>query len=153
MVPLDGSDESATALEVAASVAQRFGASLLVLEIVPTGRASLGLATDVASGAMTDPHVFETDVEVREQIAEGYISAVADELSAQGLQVSYAVGTGSEGNGIVEAAHREGVDLIVMATHPRSGVGRLVHRSVTDHVIKHAHLPVLVVPPKEAERK
>jgi nucleotide-binding universal stress UspA family protein len=147
LVPLDGSDEAATALPVAAAVARRFGASVLLLEMVPAGDARLGLVADAASGAMTDPHVFEDVVEARQHVAEGYVSAVAEELSAQGLDVSFAIGTGSEGRGIVEAAHREGVDLIVMATHARGVLGRLVFGSTTDYVIRNAHIPVLVVPP------
>lgn len=152
LVPLDGSDEAAAALPLACGLARQFGASLLLLEMVPTTDATLGLVADAASGAMTDPTVFEEVVEAREQVAEGYISGVADQLSAEGLDVSFAVGTGSESKGIIEAARREGVDLIVMATHARTGLGRLVFGSVTDYVIRHVHIPVLVVPPGPEHR-
>jgi nucleotide-binding universal stress UspA family protein len=148
LVPLDGTDEGAAALPVATEMARQFEAALLLLEMVPARGASLGLAADAATGAMTDPNVFEAEVEAREQVAEGYISAMADQLSAEGFEVSFAVGTGGEGKGIVEAARREEVDLIVMATHGRSGLGRLVFGSTTDYVIRHAHIPVLVVPPE-----
>lgn len=147
LVPLDGSDEARVALPVAVELAQRFGASLLLLQMVPTGDATIGLAADVASGALGDPGVCNAEVEAREQIAQGYVSAVADELAATGIEVSYAVGTGGESRGIVEAAQREGVDLIVMATHARSGLGRLVFGSVTDAVLRGARVPVLAIPP------
>jgi nucleotide-binding universal stress UspA family protein len=152
LVPLDGSDEAAAALPVATGLARQFGASLLLLEMVPDAAATLGLVADAASGAMTDPNVFEAEVEAREQVAEGYVAATAEQLSAEGLDVAFAVGAGSEGKGIVEAALREGVDLIVMATHARTGLGRLVFGSTADYVIRHVHVPVLVVPPEAADR-
>ena len=148
LVPLDGSDEAAAALEIAKGIARRFSSSLLLLEMVPTTGATLGLASDVASGALTDPQLYQAEVAARESAAEGYIDAVAQELAEQGLDVSYAVGTGNEGAGIVEAARREDVDLIIMATHARGGLGRLVFGSTTDHVIRNAHIPVLAIPPE-----
>ena len=151
LVPLDGSDEAATAVPVAAELARRFGAAVLLLEMVPTAGASLALAADTASGAMTDPNVIATAVEAREQVAEGYVSAVAEQLAGQGLDVSYSVGQGSEGAGFAEAARRENVDLIVMATHARGALGRLVFGSVTDDVVRHTTVPVLTVPPKRDE--
>lgn len=151
LVPLDGSDDAAAAVPVAAELARGFGASLLLVEMVPTGRATLALAADVASGAMTDPELINADVEAREQAAEGYVSAMAEQLAAQGLDVSYAVGRGSEEGGIVQAAHDEGVDLIVMATHARGPLGRLVFGSITDDVVRHTTIPVLAVPPPRDE--
>ena len=147
LVPLDGTDEAGAALPVAIDLARRCGATLLLLEMVPTRVATLALAADVASGAMTDPKVIDAEVTAREQAAEGYLSALAEQLAADGLDARYAVGTGGEGEGIIAAARREGADLIVMATHARGAVGRLVFGSVADHVTRHAHIPVLVVPP------
>jgi nucleotide-binding universal stress UspA family protein len=118
---------------------------------VRTTGASLALAADTASGAMTDPNVIATELEAHEQAAEGYVSAIAEQLAGEGLDVSYAVGQGGEGAGIAEAARREQVDLIVMATHARGALGRLVHGSVTDDVVRHTTVPVLTVPPKRDE--
>lgn len=150
LVPLDGTDEARAALPVAAELARRFGAVMLLLEMVPTGDATLGMAANVASGALTDPSVYGAEVDARERAAEGYIAAVAQEWAQQGLDVSYSVGVGSESAGIVEAARTEAADLIVMATHARSGLGRLVFGSVTDEVLRRAHVPVLAIPPRAA---
>jgi nucleotide-binding universal stress UspA family protein len=148
LVPLDGSDEAASAVPFAAELARRFGSTILLLEMVRTTGTTLALAADAASGAMTDPHVIATEAEAREQAAEGYVSAVAEQLAGQGLDVSYTVGEGREGAGIADAAKREKVDLIVMATHARGTLGRLVFGSVTDDVVRHTTIPVLAVPPK-----
>ncbi len=147
LVPLDGTDEAAAALPAAVDLARRYGAALLLLDMVPTADAQAGLAVDVASGALTDPSVFGAEVSARRSAAEGYLQAVADELAGQGLDVSYAAGTGSAAEGIVETAREQQVDLIVMATHARGGLGRLVFGSVTGHVLRNAHVPVLAVPP------
>ncbi len=147
LVPLDGTDEAALAVPVAAQLARRFGSSVLLLELVSTSGAALALATDVASGAMTDPATITGDVDVREAIAEGYVSAMAAALVEQGISASFAVGRGDESAGILAAAEREGVELIVMATHGRGALGRLVFGSVTESVSRHAPVPVLVVPP------
>lgn len=146
LVPLDGTDSSMTALPVAKEMARRLGASLLLLEMVPVRGATMALVTDVASGAMTDPHVIETAVDVRETAAAGFVSAVAEELAGEGLDVSYTTGRGDEDEGIVQAAHDQGADLIVMASHRRGALQRLFSGSVTDDVVHHAGIPVLVVP-------
>jgi nucleotide-binding universal stress UspA family protein len=48
---------------------------------------------------------------------------------------------------IVEFAHRERADYLAMATHGRSGLRRLLLGSVTESVLRHAHVPVIVYPP------
>jgi nucleotide-binding universal stress UspA family protein len=152
LVPVDPTGESRPAVDTAAELAGRLGASLLLIEIVPTAHTTLGLAADVAGGALTDPGVYGAEVAARAQAAEGYLQALAEELAGRGLDVAYTTGTGSAGAGIVEAARREHVDLIVMATHARNPLGRLVFGSVTDHVMRHAHVPVLAIPPPAGPR-
>lgn len=146
LVPLDGSDTSMAAVPVAVAMARQFGAKLLLLEMVPVRGANIALATDVATGAMTDPGVIQTDVEVREQAAEGFVSAVAEQLTAQGLDVSFTTGVGDEDDGILQATAEQGVDLVVMASHRRGFLGRLFSGSVTDDVVHQSRVPVLVVP-------
>lgn len=146
LVPLDGSDTSMAALPAAKALAHQFGASLLLLEMVPVRAANMALAADVATGAMTDPNVIQTEVEVREQAAESFVSAIAEELTAEGLDVSYSTGVGDEDDGIVQAARDQNIDLIVMASHRRGFLSRLISGSVTEDVIRQSSVPVLVVP-------
>jgi nucleotide-binding universal stress UspA family protein len=53
---------------------------------------------------------------------------------------------GSPGSMIVEVARQGGFDLVVMATHARTGPGLLMHGSVADHVVRHGRVPTLVIP-------
>jgi len=54
---------------------------------------------------------------------------------------------GDAGESIVEASEAETADLIVVGTHGRGAVGRLFLGSVSDHVVRHARCPVMVVRP------
>jgi nucleotide-binding universal stress UspA family protein len=80
----------------------------------------------------------------------------ARELAAQavvvrgrqaGVGVSFLVWEGEPGPAIVDAAASEGADMIVVGSHGRGRVGRFMLGSVSDHVIRNASAPVLVVRP------
>jgi len=62
-----------------------------------------------------------------------------------GVRVTFLVWEGDPGEAIVEAAEGEKVDLIVVGSHGRSGVGRMLLGSVSDFVVRRAPCPVLVV--------
>jgi nucleotide-binding universal stress UspA family protein len=62
-----------------------------------------------------------------------------------GVNVSFLVWEGEPGPSIVEAAEAEGADLIVVGSHGRGRVGRFLIGSVSDHVIRNAAAPVLIV--------
>ena len=75
----------------------------------------------------------------------------ARELVAQGrsigVTVEFLVWTGDPGPSIVSAAEAESADLVVVGTHGRGTIGRLLLGSVSDHVVRNAPCPVLVVRP------
>ncbi len=62
-----------------------------------------------------------------------------------GVSTAFLVWEGDPGEVIVDAARSEGVDLIVLGTRGRHGVERTVFGSVSDHVVRHAPCPVVVV--------
>ena len=66
---------------------------------------------------------------------------------ALGVSVSFLVWTGDPGESIVSAAEAESVDLVVVGTHGRGTIERLFLGSVSDHVVRNAPCPVLVVRP------
>jgi nucleotide-binding universal stress UspA family protein len=77
----------------------------------------------------------------REQAAQ----AIVVRGRQTGIHVSFLVWEGEPGPAIVEAAVSEGADLIVVGSHGRGRVGRFVLGSVSDHVVRHATAPVLIV--------
>ena len=89
-----------------------------------------------------------------DQLAESRRPGFRDELRAElnrlrppdsGVAVTYLILEGDPAEVIVDVAREHGCDLIVMGTHGRGGLGRLVLGSVAEQVIRHAPCPVLTV--------
>lgn len=76
---------------------------------------------------------------------EGAAQAIVVKGRRAGVNVHFLVWEGEPGPAIVEAAIAEAADLVVVGTHGRSRVGRLVLGSVSDHVVRHAPCPILIV--------
>jgi nucleotide-binding universal stress UspA family protein len=70
---------------------------------------------------------------------------IVQRAKAAGADATFLVWEGDAGEAIVAAADSEKADLIVVGSHGRSGVSRFFIGSVSDHVVRHAHCPVMVV--------
>ncbi len=78
--------------------------------------------------------------------AEDYLAAVAARLKEQGIdRVETSVWYGPAASAIVEAARLRKADLIVMSTHGRSGLGRLILGSVAESVLRGTATPILLL--------
>jgi len=137
LLATDLSEASTAATEEAFSLARRLGAPLLVVSVIdprslllPGGR--FGARIDQVR-------------ERREQLAQALVERGREE----GVPVSFLVWSGDPGDMIVEAAEAERVDMIVVGSHGRGAVGRFFIGSVSEHVVRHAPCPVLVVRPRE----
>jgi nucleotide-binding universal stress UspA family protein len=83
-----------------------------------------------------------------DQVRTGREAAAQELVSrgrAAGVRVNFLIWDGDPGESIVDAARSEQVDLVVVGSHGRGQVGRFLIGSVSDHVVRHAHCPVLVV--------
>jgi nucleotide-binding universal stress UspA family protein len=80
--------------------------------------------------------------------AESYLRSVAMRLTRAGVDVSAITSSGDFAEVIESEARSQGVDLIVMATHGRWGVDRLLHGSLAESVLARANQPMLVFGPK-----
>jgi nucleotide-binding universal stress UspA family protein len=132
LVPLDGSAMAEEALPMAVGLARAHGATLLLLR---------------AAEASTFPGVDPTEAQVKVTTeADGYLGAVSARLAADGIaSVETSVWYGAPAYGIVEGARVAKADLIVMTTHGRSGLGRLILGSVAEAVLRGTTTPILVV--------
>ncbi|HTC85164.1 MAG TPA: universal stress protein [Candidatus Acidoferrum sp.] len=74
---------------------------------------------------------------------------VVQRARAAGARATFLVWEGEPGDGILGAADAERADLIIVGTRGRSGVSRSILGSISDHVIRHARCPVLVVRPQD----
>ncbi|MES2265486.1 MAG: universal stress protein [Bacteroidota bacterium] len=68
------------------------------------------------------------------------------EKYAKGLEVTHFNEYGSTADGILSCSKEFNADLIVIGTHSRSGIDRLLMGSVAESVVRNSHVPVLVVP-------
>jgi nucleotide-binding universal stress UspA family protein len=99
------------------------------------------------AGPLLDPTPV---VQAERDEAVEYLNGVTERLRSQGLQVDAETPEGPAAHMIADRARDLGVDLIVMSTHGRGGLGRLVFGSVADSVLRHASCPVLLVRVREA---
>jgi nucleotide-binding universal stress UspA family protein len=152
LLTLDGSELSAAAIPHAAQIAAGAGAEVVLMRVVDSVAHIIAQSTPAGfepmPGAIT-AEIAQEAVAAQRAGAEADLNAVAEQLRAQGVtKISLEIGEGVPGAAVVEAAERLGCDLVVMATHGRSGLGRAVLGSVADHVVRHAqHAAVLLVRP------
>jgi nucleotide-binding universal stress UspA family protein/rubrerythrin len=132
LVPLDGSPLAEQALPHAIVLARRAKAELLLTRAVQAGG---GLGRDWV-------HAQKKATEE----ADEYLGGLRDRLLADGLTAETATPYGTADLAIVDEVHVRHVDLVVMATHGRSGLSRLVYGSVAESVLANSPVPVLLVP-------
>lgn len=134
LLATDLSPASEGATGQAIDLARDLGASLLIVSVIdPDARGALG-----GRGERMDQRRA-----AREQAAQ----AVVVRGRQAGIAVSFLIWEGDPGPAIVEAAAAEEADLVVVGSHGRGRVGRFMLGSVSDHVVRNATAPVLVVRP------
>jgi nucleotide-binding universal stress UspA family protein len=85
------------------------------------------------------------DIDARRRDAEEYLAPIAAALRARGVSTTWAVRHGRPNEEILAAAAESGVDMIAMATHGRTGFGRLLFGSVAEAVLRRATVPVFLM--------
>ncbi|HEU4792232.1 MAG TPA: universal stress protein [Nitrolancea sp.] len=140
LVPLDGSEFSEVALPYAELLARVFNAEVRLVRVIE--------ATYVADGTVLAPVMAaEAIPEVRE--AAEYLASITRPLRDQGIRVQTQILQGFPTNQLLAYEKESGADLVVMATHSRTGLGRLVYGSVAERVLNNGTVPVLMIRPKE----
>jgi nucleotide-binding universal stress UspA family protein len=138
LLPVDGSLTSRTAIGKACGLAQAFQSTVTVIYVL-NPYAFSGIGTDFSYGQAQ--YLAAATAEAHEALAGARLvleaAGVSVETSVVENQVIY--------RGILESASAAGADLIVMGSHGRRGLDKLVLGSVAAQVLSHAHLPILVV--------
>ncbi|SFC48965.1 Nucleotide-binding universal stress protein, UspA family [Polaromonas sp. OV174] len=138
LVPVDGSSTAGQAIDKALALAEAFKSAVTIIYVIDP-YAFTGVGTDFSYGQAE--YLSAANAEANEAIKTAKQAFEARGIAATGSVV--------EGHaiyrGILETAVSLNVDLIVMGSHGRHGLERLVLGSVTAQVLSHAHLPVLVV--------
>jgi nucleotide-binding universal stress UspA family protein len=136
---------------------------LVALDGSPTGESVLPLLMEVAGPldmTVTLLHVLEPimpqaiegtrhftveDVEARRRDAEAYLEPIAAAMRAKGVDTTVSIRYGQPVQEILAASAESGADLIAMATHGRTGLGRLLLGSVAEAVLRQAPVPVFII--------
>ncbi len=146
VVPLDGSDVAEQALEAAANLARRLNVPMHLIRVTDMPHADL----TAMYGYMADGRVVAEKVKSEISLAHEYLAENMQSLEELDLRVSTQVEVGMPATAIVESV-REG-DVIVMASHGRSGIARWYLGSVAEQVMRQSPVPVMIVRGPQARR-
>ncbi len=135
LVPLDGSELAKVALPYAEELGDRLGSEVTLIQVIEEGDPRITImkenTTILASGARR------------------YLDEVANDLNGLNISTKSVVRIGNSAAEIVDYANKEQVDLILMATHGRSGLKRWVLGSVAGKVVRDIDRPVVLIRAKD----
>lgn len=141
LVAADGSELSQKAVDSALGLAAKLGSAVVAVKIVPPYPQTYfegTMAIDLKEVARTEEHWHAA--------AMRELQVVKAAGEAQGVAVTPTVVRSDQiSEGLISTAQKHHCDLIVMASHGRRGMSRLLLGSETQHVLTHSHIPVLVL--------
>jgi nucleotide-binding universal stress UspA family protein len=151
LIAIDDSTHAEHAAEYGFDIARKFNAAVgLVNIVVPAMIPQMGTSNDPILGipamgvGIEEVELMDIQKNQSENIIDRTIKKFAGDMP-----VTHFTEYGQTADGIVTCSKEFKADLIVIGTHSRTGIDRLLMGSVAEHVIRHAEVPVLVVPMKE----
>ncbi len=141
LVCTDGSELSGKAVDHAIALAKIHGADLVALKV------TLQRIEDHWDGQIGRDAVLDAEQDKhRADISQAIVDRVTASASAAGVKAT-AITEKSNfvADTVIDVARRQNCDLIVMASHGRRGLARVLLGSETQHVLTHSHIPVLVL--------
>lgn len=134
MVPLDGSPLAEAALEPAAYLARLADARVVVVRSPVT-------AQNVSGWDDPSPVLDAQEIE-----CQTYLEKVVEKLQAQGVQARWEMlEPGSPSERLLEAIEDEEIDLVILTSHGRSGLSRVLLGSVAETLSRYSRAPVMIV--------
>lgn len=134
ILPLDGSKLAERAIPHARRIARTFDSEIRLMQVLDS------------SPYHDLPQVTEPlNWQIRKAQADLYLQGLSAELREEGLRADYAIREGKTAENIIDYAHSEGADLLVLTTHGASGLSRWNTSSVVQKVIEKIYLPVMLV--------
>ncbi len=141
LVATDGSELSQKAIDSALGLAAKLGSTVVAVKVVPPYPQSYfegSMAIDMKQVARTEEHWAAEAMKSLESVQAAGV--------ARGVTVTPTVVRSEQvSEALISTAQKHRCDLIVMASHGRRGVSRLLLGSETQHVLTHSHIPVLVL--------
>jgi universal stress protein A len=149
LLPTDFSECANYALSYASEFAREAGASIICVHVIEP------VVPTVGYSGVTEPLPMADISEQLEDSATRELPKIAQHEACSGLAVEEVIAHGDAASEIVRVAKERAVDLIVISSHGRTGLGRMLFGSTAEQVVRHAPCPVLVVkpPPEEESRQ
>jgi len=147
LLPTDFSGCANYALPYAAAIARATGATIICLHVVEP------IVPAVGYSGLAEPLPIADISEQLEDSAERELPQLAECDDFNGLEVEEEIVHGDPAAEIVRVAGEREVDLIVVSSHGRTGLGRIIFGSTAEAVVRHAICPVLVVKPPPPEEE
>jgi nucleotide-binding universal stress UspA family protein len=135
LVATDTSATSAGAERAGVDLAARIGAKLILLSVIDPSRLRL-------PGGL-----FHTRVDQVRAERESALARVVEDARLHRVSAQFLIWEGDPGAVTIDAAEAEGADVIVVGSHARGPVGRLLLGSVSSYVVDHSRRPVVVIRP------
>ncbi len=131
LVPVDGSASSQAAARLAFELVQAYGSQVLMVSVADVPPHLYGISAGAAEKMIS--------------LARGHMERILSEAQSCDVEAECVVREGEPAKILVELANQRSTDLIIIGSHGRTGLTRLLMGSVTERVIKASPCPILVV--------
>jgi nucleotide-binding universal stress UspA family protein len=140
MVPLDGSELAECVLPHVEGLIKGCHVSnvVFVRVVEPPARSYYGEVP-------VSPEIYEETESARKSAAKDYLDQIKNRLKYEGTELHSEVLVGRVADSLADYTERNDIDLILIATHGRSGVTRWVRGSIADKILRSSNAPVLMV--------
>jgi nucleotide-binding universal stress UspA family protein len=145
LVTLDGSELAEAVLSHVKGLVNQFGPSSVDIVLLRVCELFFPPYTYPPPTSLSWEEYLEYETKRCKEICLTYLSKVGEQLKKDGLSVRSEVPTGNPAETIVDYANKKAINLIVMATHGRTGLSRWALGSVADKVLKGATSPIFLV--------
>jgi nucleotide-binding universal stress UspA family protein len=137
LVPLDGSKRAEAILSHIEELSTFYHARVIFLQVVEPPPLIVGPEGDIA--------LHQQEIERWAKQAESYLSTIQGEFQEKGIETKKHVINGPVVEAIIKVAEQEGVDLIALASHGRSGLSQVFYGSVAAGVLHRIDRPLLLI--------
>ncbi|HET9016726.1 MAG TPA: universal stress protein [Thermomicrobiaceae bacterium] len=141
LVPLDGTPDAELALPLAGLLGERTGAALRLVRVVPTVGTVSGESTPAATFSPTATAAL---LEIEQQAGHDYLASVRERALPLG-RATLEVRRGDVATELARSVAESGADLVVMATHGRSGLAGILTGSVASRFLSRITAPLLLL--------
>lgn len=145
IVPLDGSTLSESALPFAISLASEIPSDLLITNVISPTKVIAG--DPILDGLVTFDETSHT-VKAKKIDSDQYLFETTNKLSGNPATIESEVLEGEPSQAIMALVERHTDPLVILASHGRAGLSRLVMGSVTETLMRTSDFPILVIPEK-----